>query len=233
VYGIPDHDPIVEDDPLSGVGPYGRSKIEAEAACTAARAHGLCVPILRPKTFIGPERLGVFELLYDWAAQGRSFPVLGRGDNRYQLLDVEDLCELIVRCVERDAGSVDQIFNVGAIEFGTMREIVQTVLDRAGHGRHAVSLPAAPAVVVLRALRALGLSPLYPWIYETATRDSFVSVERAERALGFKPQHSNRSALERNFDWYVAHRTEYAGRCGISHRVPWQRGALSLVRYLF
>ncbi len=59
--------------------------------CEVFRGRGLCIPVLRPKTFVGPERLGGFELLYDWAYEGRGFPVLGSGGNRYQLLDVEDL----------------------------------------------------------------------------------------------------------------------------------------------
>lgn len=95
VYGIPDHHPIREGDRLAGVGPYGEAKIAAEALCAAAREAGMCVPILRPKSFVGPERLGVFAMLYEWAADGHNFPVLGRGDNRYQLLDVEDLCQAI------------------------------------------------------------------------------------------------------------------------------------------
>ena len=67
VYGIPDHHPLVEDDEMIGVGPYGEAKVEAEAVCASFRDQGLCVPILRPKSFIGPERLGVFALFYDWA----------------------------------------------------------------------------------------------------------------------------------------------------------------------
>jgi nucleoside-diphosphate-sugar epimerase len=121
VYGIPDHHPIREDDRLHGVGPYGRAKIEAEHLCAEYRAKGLCVPVLRPKSFIGPERLGVFEVLYEWAFEGRSFPVLGSGDNRYQLLDVADLCEVIERCLTLDPAIVNDTFNVGAREFGTMR----------------------------------------------------------------------------------------------------------------
>jgi nucleoside-diphosphate-sugar epimerase len=233
VYGIPDHHPLTEDDRLQGVGPYGESKIAAEAACEAARAQGACVTVLRPKTFVGPERLGVFELLYDWAYQGRSFPVLGRGENRYQLLDVEDLCELIDLCIGAGIDRANRTFNVGAVEFGTMRENVQAVLDRAGHGRRVISLPAAPAIALLRVLQKLGLSPLYQWIYETAARDSFVSVQRLQYVLAFAPRFSNRQALQRNYDWYVAHRAELAGRHGISHRVPWKHGALELARYLF
>jgi nucleoside-diphosphate-sugar epimerase len=66
VYGIPDHHPIYETDRLEGVGPYGVAKIEAENICIAYRDR-MCVTVIRPKSFIGPERLGVFALFYDWA----------------------------------------------------------------------------------------------------------------------------------------------------------------------
>ncbi|MGE5811804.1 MAG: NAD-dependent epimerase/dehydratase family protein, partial [Ignavibacteria bacterium] len=77
VYGIPDHHPLKEDDKLDGVGPYGKAKIMAEEECLKYRKRGMCVPILRPKSFIGPERLGVFDLLYDWAKDGKGFPMIG------------------------------------------------------------------------------------------------------------------------------------------------------------
>lgn len=230
VYGIPDHHPLEEDDELAGVGPYGRSKIEAEALCGEFRRQGVGISVLRPKTFVGPERLGAFELLYDFAYCGKSFPVLGSGDNRYQLLDVEDLCRAIELCVTGESERVNDTFNVGAGDFGTLRESFQAVLDHAGHGRHVVSLPAAPAIAALRALERLHLSPLYRWIYETAGKDSFVSIERIGRRLGFVPRYSNRDALIRNYDWYVKHRDEYRGVAGVSHRVPWRKGALGLAK---
>ncbi len=233
VYGIPDHHPLREDDRLSGVGPYGESKIQAEALCRGAREQGLCVSILRPKTFVGPERLGAFELLYDWAFSGRGFPVIGNGDNRYQLLDVEDLCQAIELCASASASAVDDTFNVGAREFGTLRESFQAVLDHAGHGRRVVPLPAAPAVLALRVLEALHLSPLYRWIYETAGQESFVSIERIEQRLRFAPRYSNRDALIRNYDWYVAHREEFQHLTGVTHRVPWRKGALRLAKHFF
>lgn len=233
VYGIPDHHPLVETDAMRGVGPYGEAKIEAERSCAEYRLRGLCVPVLRPKSFVGPERLGAFELLYEWAADGHGFPLLGRGDNRYQLLDVDDLCEVIWLCLTREAERVNDTFNVAARDFGTMRDNVQAVLDRAGHGRRAVALPQRPAVWLLRVLEALHLSPLYRWIYETAGQDSEVSIERLQSRLGFTPRHSNRQALQRNFDWYVAHRAEFQGRYGVSHRVPWRHGALGWAKWLF
>lgn len=233
VYGIPDHHPILEEDPLSGVGAYGEAKIRAEALCAEFRAKGLCVPVLRPKSFVGPERLGVFELLYDFAFEGRNFPLLGSGRNRYQLLDVEDLCEAIFLCANQDAATVNDAFNVGAERFGTMREDFQAVLDRAGHGKRIVGLPATPAIWVLRLLEFMGLSPLYQWIYETMTKDSFASIDKIRNRLGFMPRYSNREALIRNYDWYVANRGRIAGEPGVTHRTPWKRGALRHVRHFF
>src|SRR5690606_18513116 len=183
VYGIPDHHPLYEDDPLQGVGPYGEAKVAAEAICAEFRAKGLCIPIIRPKSFVGPERLGVFALLYDWAKDGKNFPVLGSGRNRYQLLDVEDLCDAIYLVATGDCAVVDDVFNIGAKEFTTLREDYQAVLDYAGHGKRIVSLPAAPMIWTLRVLEKLNLSPLYKWVYETVTEDSFVSIEKAERVL--------------------------------------------------
>ena len=233
VYGIPDHHPLYEDDRLDGVGPYGQAKIQAEVICLEQRAKGLCCPILRPKSFIGPERLGVFALLYDWAWSGKNFPMIGNGKNRYQLLDVEDLCEAVYLCMTLDADAVNDTFNIGAREYTTMGEDYQAVLDAAGHGKKIVPFPAAPAIFGLRALEAMGLSPLYKWVYETASTDSFVSIERAERVLGFSPKYSNKQALVRNFDWYVQNLDNFKNESGVTHRVPWKQGAIGLIKKFF
>ncbi len=233
VYGIPDHHPLAEHDRLDGVGPYGQAKIQAEMIALEERAKGLVVPILRPKSFIGPERLGVFSLLYDWALDGRNFPVLGSGNNRYQFLDVEDLCAAIWRCLTLPEEVVDDTFNIGAREFGTIRSDYQAVLDEAGFGKRVIGIPAAPAILVLRVLEKLGISPLYKWVYETVAKDSFVSIEKAQRQLGWEPRYSNRDALLRNFAWYREHRDYFARQSGVTHRVPWKQGALGVLKRAF
>src|SRR5262245_10458176 len=233
VYGIFDHAPMREEDPLRGVGPYGEAKVEAEALCRRFRADGMTVPVLRPATFIGPERLGVFDLLFDWALDGRNFPVLGSGRHRHQFLHVDDVCRAVETCVTGPENAVNDTFNVGAKDFGTLASDFQAVLDDAGFGKRIVSLPAAPAVATLRMLGAVGLSPLYPWVYENFDRDVSVAVDRIEERLGFAPAHSNVDALLANFRWYQDHRREFATKSGISHRVPWKQGALRIARRFF
>lgn len=231
VYGVPDHHPLYETDPMVGVGPYGQAKIDAEQVCADFRAKGLCVPVLRPKSFVGPERLGAFELLYDFAYTGHGFPILGKGDNLYQLLDVEDLCDAISLCAEGDRDAVNDVFNVGAAEFGSFRDSFQAVLDRAGHGKRIKGIPATPAIWTLRVLEKLHLSPLYAWIYETAGKDSFVSIDKIRDRLGYAPKYSNRDALIRNYDWYVENHARISQSSGVTHRVPWKKGALEIVRF--
>ncbi len=233
VYGIPDHHPLVETDKLDGVGPYGKAKIDAEKVCINYRKKGLCVSIIRPKSFIGPERLGVFALFYDWAKTGHGFPLIGNGKNKYQFLDVEDLCTSIYLCMTLDKKKVNDTFNIGAKEFTTMKEDYQVVLDKAGFGKKMKCFPAGPMIATLRFLELLHLSPLYKWVYETASTDSFVSIEKAQKQLGFNPKYSNKDALLRNYDWYVKNLSEFKGKSGVSHRVPWKQGILKLAKIFF
>lgn len=233
VYGIPDHHPLREDDRLEGVGAYGKAKILAEEVCLEYRQRGLCVTIIRPKSFVGPERLGVFALLYDWAKDGKNFPMIGSGKNRYQLLDVEDLCQAIYLAATGPRDAVNDTFNIGAREFRTMREDYQAVLDRAGFRKKIRPFPAAPLIWTLRVLEYFHLSPLYKWVYETAAKDSFVSIEKAERQLGYRPQYSNQDALLRNYQWYLDNLDKFQHTSGVSHRVPWKQGILGLAKVLF
>ncbi len=233
VYGIPDHHPLYETDKLEGVGPYGQAKIQAEMICLEYRSKGLTVPIIRPKSFVGPERLGVFALFYDWAYEGHNFPMIGSGNNRYQLLDVEDLCDAIALTLSLPEEDVNDTFNIGAAEFTTMKEDYQAVLDYAGHGKKIIGFPAAPAIFGLRILDKLKLSPLYKWVYETASEDSFVSIEKAQDKLGYAPKFSNKEALLRNFRWYLENLKQFENASGVSHRVPWKQGAIGLLKKVF
>ncbi|MFL5965328.1 MAG: NAD-dependent epimerase/dehydratase family protein [Gaiellaceae bacterium] len=227
VYGVPEKHPIEESDPLVGVGWYGESKIDAEALCRVAAVE---TTIIRPKTFIGPERLGVFEILFDWIREGRRIYILGRGDNRYQLLAVGDLVDAIVRAAAAP-GAARETFNVGATEFGTVRDDVGSLIVHARSTSRLQPVPVKPAELALRALELLRVSPLAEWHYKTAHKDSFVDVSKAQRILGWQPRLSNEAALTETYDWYLANRNR-VGSAGVTHRVPWNQQALGLLKKL-
>jgi nucleoside-diphosphate-sugar epimerase len=228
VYGIPEKHPIDEDDPLVGVGHYGESKIEAEEVTREFGRRGLDVVIVRPKTFIGPERLGVFEILFDWIGEGRRIYVLGDGGNRYQLLAAEDLVDAVLRSAEADVAG--ETLNVGAREFGTVRQDLEALIAHAGSSSRVTPIPVKPAEVALRALERARLSPLVEWHYKTAHRDSFVDASKAERLLGWSPRRSNAEALTETYDWYLANRGRTVNGAGVTHRVAWDQRALGLLK---
>ncbi|PKO00730.1 MAG: epimerase [Chloroflexi bacterium HGW-Chloroflexi-4] len=233
VYGVPDHHPLYETDRVYGVGPYGEAKVQAEEICKGYREKGMSVSILRPKSFVGPERLGVFAIFYEWASEGKNFPNIGPGDNLYQLLDVEDLCHAIHSCMTLPEIKVNDTFNIGAAIYSTMKNDYQAVLDEAGFGKKIIPFPVKPVVFALKILEYLKLSPLYPWIYETASKESFVSIEKAQSQINYSPIYSNKDALIRNYHWYLENKSNLSGGSGVSHRLPWKQKALKLLKIFF
>jgi nucleoside-diphosphate-sugar epimerase len=230
VYGVPSKHPIEENDPMVGVGPYGISKIQAENICERYRAMGQHVAIIRPKTFVGTARLGVFQILFDWVYSGARIPIIGSGKNHYQLLEVEDLVDAVILALTGPVAASNDTFNVGAKRFDTVREDVQALCDYAGNGARVLPTPAAPIKAALTVFNELGLSPLYPWVYATADKDSYVSTAKIERALGWEPLYSNAEALIRSYQWYLEHHREIEGRSGVTHRVAWDQGILGVFK---
>lgn len=250
VYGVPKKHPIDEDDPLVGVGPYGQSKIAAEKLCEQYRKRGLLVTVIRPKTFVGTHRLGVFEILFDWIRDGKRIPVIGNGNNRYQLLDVDDLVEAIYRfIVLKDAKKANQTFNIGAEKFGTVKNDLQEVFDYAYKHRlgactvrsystrkndlRSTVLP-TPAFFIKKALwifEKLKLSPLYEWVYGTADKDSYVSIAKLTKVLRWHPKYSNAQALIKAYQWYLDNYERIKSQpAGITHRVGWKQGILKVFK---
>jgi len=264
VYGVPKKHPIYENDRRVGVGSYGQSKIEAENLCFSYIKKGLNVTIIRPKTFLGTHRLGVFEILFDWIHDGKKIPVVGSGNNRYQLLDVDDLVEAIylfvVRSghpqgVQRQQGHpkgdliYNGAFNIGTEKFTTVKKDLEKVFiyassersESRSHNKNSSrqartisKVFPTPAFFVKKALwlfEKLKLSPLYQWVYDTADKDSFVSVKRLTETLNWHPKYSNSDALIKAYRWYFKNYKEIKSRgSGVTHTVGWKQGILGLIK---
>lgn len=234
VYGVADKSPILETDKVSPYDPYNKGKIIAEQHCASWRDQGKCVPILRPRSFLGPHRLGTFAILYEWASEGRNFPMLGNGKNRYQLLDVEDLCQAIYMAMSGDRDKVNDLFNIGAAEFSSIREDYQSVLTEAGYGKRIICLPALPMTIALSILEKLKVSPFYKRLYKKLNKPYYVSIDKAINQLGYQPKFSNKDSLIRNYYWYLEDRKKNPDAVtGLGNNTLWKQGAIKYAKYFF
>lgn len=230
VYGIPKHLPEMETAPINPIGYYGTSKIEGEKLCLEFQKKGLEVNIIRPKSFLGPERLGVFELWFEAIFTGRRVFILGKGNNKYQLLAVSDVAKAVLKALS--AKKTGEVFNIGAKRFGTWREDLGYVIRKQHSSSKITSIPTLPAQFALMLLEWLNLSPISAWHYKTMPVPSYVSTEKAEKLLGWRAQKSNQELLTESYEWYKLHRKDVINKMGKTHRVGWNFKLLNLISRL-
>jgi nucleoside-diphosphate-sugar epimerase len=225
VFGVPARNPVdvtVAPRPQEA---YGATKLRAERVALDYVGGGLDVTIVRPRTVLGRDRLGIFHVVFELVRRGRPIYVLGGGDNLYQFVHADDFADACVR-----AGAGSAVFNVGAARFGTMREALTALARHAGTGSRVVSLPMRAAEGAMRLASVLRLSPLAPYHALMYGREMYFDLAPVEAALGWRATRSNEEMLVESYDHYIAHRLETLGKTGMSkHRAPTRFGLLRLL----
>lgn len=231
MYGVPRTLPEKETDKIYPIGHYGESKAQAEKLCLLYQKKGLSINILRPKSFLGPERLGVFTIWFEAIFNNKPVFILGNGNNLYQLLEVGDLIRGIESALTTRISG--EIFNIGAEEFGTWRQNLGSLIKFAGSKSKIIALPVIPTQIALSILEFFNLSPIVAWHYKTFPVDSYVSVDKAKKKLHFKATKSNQDILDESYDWYRKHRKEFIGKEGTTHRTVWNFKLVEVAQKLF
>lgn len=230
VFGIPDACPITCDTPMTPVENYGRAKLAAEQEVQKAARKGLPTLILRPRTIIGPGRLGIFQILFEWIRDGRNIYVIGNGDNPFQFVHVDDLVTAALLGAEKETQGV---FNIGADRFSTLREDLDATIRHAGSGSRIVGLPVGLTVSALKLLDIMKVCPLAPWHYLTYHKPFYFDLSVPMKQLGWKPRYSNVETMVQAYDWYIEHGSEAnEASAGSIHRNPVKQGALRLLKWL-
>lgn len=227
MYGIPEDLPEKETSPINPIGYYGESKAIGEKLCMSYFKKGLSINIIRPKTFLGPERLGVFTIWFEAIFNNKPVFILGSGNNLYQLLEVLDLCNLIEKTLTTKIKG--EIFNAGTDKYGTWKDDLSALIKHAKSKSKIIGLPVLPSQILLSILEKLNLSPIVAWHYKTFPVNSYVSTEKAQKQIGFKPTNSNKEILIESYDWFKLHRKEILGRGGKTHRTIWNFKILDII----
>lgn len=229
VFGVPTSNPVYPDTPPSPVEPYGRAKYDGELLCRAAVSRGLDVSIVRPRTILGHGRLGIFGILFDWIADGAAVPVLGRGDNVYQFVHAEDLARA---CILAGAHAGPATFNIGAEEFGTMREAMEQLCAYAGTGARVRSLPVGPTSKAMELTGRLRLTPFGPYHWIMYSKSLWFDLTDAKERLGWSARYSTDAMFRDSYDWFLRHRSGIGGADGSHHRSVARQGGLRVAKRL-
>lgn len=228
VFGLPTSLPITNSTPRTPIEDYGKSKKAAEDLVLEAQAAGFPASIIRPRTTLGPGRLGIFGILFDWIRDGANVYIIGDGKNLFQFVHVEDLAEASIQsCLKEIPGA----FNIGTDRFGTLREDLEFLCQHARTGSQVKNLPVGLASAGLHLLDITGLSPLGPWHYLSYHKPFYFDSEPAYQALGFRPRHDNRTMLTASYDWFIKNQNTQASAQGQSlHKKPVKQGVLKLLK---
>lgn len=230
VYGVPPRNPVDLDVLPSPREAYGAAKLEGERIAETFQARGLDVSIVRPRTVLGHGRLGIFQILFEWVRRGRPIYTLGDGSNRYQFVHADDLVDVCLRA-DRLPGS--RVLLAGAERFGTMRGLLEALVEHAKTGSPIRAMPFRATQAAMSITSKLGLSPLGDYHTLMYGREMFFDVSETKRVLGWEPRYSNAEMIAESYDWYVAHRDEVLARKNASHhRSPVKLGVLKLLELL-
>jgi nucleoside-diphosphate-sugar epimerase len=229
VFGVPQANPVTRETPPRPAEAYGRAKYHGELLCQAASSRGLDVSIVRPRTILGLGRLGIFGILFDWIADGAAVPVLGDGDNRYQFVHAHDLATACILAGERPGAAT---YNIGAEEFGTMRENVAHLCDYAGTGAYPRSVPVGATTKAMQWSARLGLTPFGPYHWLMYSKEMWFDLTPAKEELGWSPRYSTDAAFRDSYDWFLANRATLTSGAASAHRSPAEQGILRIAKAL-
>jgi nucleoside-diphosphate-sugar epimerase len=195
---------LTEDDPPRPRGGYGQSKLEGELAVRMAHDDGrLETSIVRPCRFYGAGLPARMKRIFEMVRGGR-VPVFGDGLALRSMTSVDDLAELLVRCIDDPAASGETFWIADDVPYTTVAAF-EAMAAAAEVPLRVRRLP-APIAPLCEALdlsyERLGGYSMSLHLIGESHRNIGCSIEKAKRALGFQPKNDlvggYREALEQS-----------------------------------
>jgi|TARA_B100001939_G_scaffold50425_1_gene39665 nucleoside-diphosphate-sugar epimerase len=200
IFGTKNEEIMNEETIPSPVEQYGKSKYLGELVVTEKLDSNISRNFVRSRTIVGKNRLGIFDMLFDFSKNNRPVFLIGNGNNIIQLIDVEEISEVIVR-LTRD--SITGSFNLGNNDYTTINDTFKNFINSIKSKSKIIHLPVIPSVMILFLLDKLNLSPFGPWHYKSFHKSCYFESSKAYDAINFFPSKNNSEILSESFKHYV------------------------------
>ena len=201
-YGLPQVIPVPPTHPQNPLGPYGASKKQAETLIRSAQAAGVSASVFRPRLIAGRGRLGVLTKLFWLIHKGLPVPLIGSGNNRYQMVSVRDCATVAVRAMELNCPS--GFFNLGSSNPPRSRDLLKALIAHAGSRSVLVPTPAAAVKAALGLLDVAGIPLMYPEQFGIADKDILLDTASTTATFSWSPSESDETILRDAYDGYLA-----------------------------
>ncbi len=179
---------------------YGQSKLEAEQYCEEIRNKGLLdISIVRPRTIVGGDRLGIIYWLFYMIKNNKNVYLIGNGKNKFQLVGVNDLANVLYRISETKCNNVD--FNVGTDNFNTLGEDIKSLIQLTGSTSKIKYIPYNVIKLVTPFIEYF--TPINRWHYDFLHRDFYFDTATTNNILNYKSSKSNLEMLYESYQNFL------------------------------
>lgn len=200
---------ISEEDPLPGkfINNYAATKHEAEALLSES---GIPYITLRPRALIGRGDTIIMPRLIRAYDEGR-LQVIGNGKNIADLTPVANVADAILLALTARETALNQVYNISNGNPVVLWEKIDLVLKQLGRQLPSKSKPSwlVGAVARLMELKARLTDnrepPLTIYGAGTLSHSFTLSIEKAERLLGYQPEMTVDEAIDEFTEWYKRH----------------------------
>jgi nucleoside-diphosphate-sugar epimerase len=182
--------PFTADDEPAPQDPYGISKHEAEQLlCEISDNTGMEVVIIRPPLVYGPGVKANFKSMMYWLARGVPLPLAAVTENRRSLVALDNLVDLIVKCLTHPAAA-NQTFLVSDGEDLSTADLLKRMGVVSGHSARLFPIPLSMLKLCAAMVNKSG-------IYQRLCRSLQLDISKTRQMLTWDPPISVDEGLRR------------------------------------
>jgi dTDP-glucose 4,6-dehydratase len=199
-YGKPMYLPVDTKHQQKPFGPYGESKKASEDLCRQYREKGFKITIFRPRMILGPGRLGILKKLFKLIENSLPVPMIGNGQNCYQMISVFDCVAAVEKAIEK--GMPNREYNLGSENPPTVESLLRSVIKSSNSKSALIKTNGRLVKRTLEFMAKIGLEIMYREQYEIADENYIVDIENTKKELGWESRYTDSDMLYEAYEYY-------------------------------